>query len=60
MNAGRKNAFLILLVKFVNLLKYYKDSVNMIMIHILIGYDEKGIKILLLSLTKERGFFHDF
>ena len=60
MNANRKNAFLILMVKFVNLLKYYKDSVNTIIIHILIGYDEKGLKILFLSLTRERGFIHDF
>jgi hypothetical protein len=27
------------------------------MIRILIDYDEKGMKILFLSLTSERGFF---
>lgn len=55
-----KISFLILVIKIVNMLKYYKNNVNMDNSSILISYDKKELIMLFLSLTRERGIIHVF
>lgn len=55
-----KTLFLILVIKIVNILKFFKHNVNMDNSSILIGYDEKELIMLFLSLTRERGIIHVF
>ena len=55
-----KTSFLILVIKIINILKHYKNNVNMDNSYILMSYDEKELIMLFLSLTRERGIIHVF
>jgi len=55
-----KTSFLILVIKIVDMLKYYKNNVNMDNSSILISYDKKELIMLFLSWTRERGIIHVF